>query len=469
MSLDYILTAMQMKKTTYTALAALLTLLPSCTQDNPERPAKTTERNNIYFRSYLPTITQTRAGVISQDNLSECRVTAINTAFPINPETGEITPYFKDIRFVKDPAGRFIANDGDTCIWPDAGTTLHFFAYYPAVEEMKKNIDRQKFDLLTKAVPAQDGPLIDTRIENFLVARDIADQVDFIAAYSSGTQAAGGSSGIELNFSHQLARIEISAWGASEKYDFEIAGLRIGNPLTQGHFSFSPLMSAGSKTGGWSVTSQNVVEHIFSEGESIVVLSKENSSHTDQDNAASIMGNGGPAMVIPMAEKIEAWEGKADPNIDSDSYTTDKLYFSVLLRVRNRENEIVYPYPNDRNNIPVTYLAVGSDGKVIRQVFLIKGEYYTANEENEDLKYTPAETEEVCGFCWAALPVGAKWEAGKIYSYKLNYTNGIGWQDPEDPNPGEPIIEKGNIPFAVTVDEWVEAEDHDPNIDVPRR
>ena len=102
-------------------------------------------------------------------------------------------------------------------------------------------------------------------------------------------------------------------------------------------------------------------------------------------------------------------------------------------------------------------------------MYLIGEEYYTSDQENEENKYIPNETEEIRSYCWAALPVGAKWDAGKIYTYKLNYTTGIGWQDPDDPNPGEPIIERGKIPFEVNVEEWVAAEDYNPNLDVPKR
>lgn len=451
-----------MRKIIYTVLVILLTL-SSCVQEGLVVDEPMVEDNRIYFRSNLPGITETRAGVISQDGLTECKVTSINPddSYHIDPATGEISTYFSNLSIVKDAEGRFHTQDESTGLWPDYKSRLHFFAYYPSVESMRESIDAESFNLVNNSKKSGETVNIDYRLENFKVASDISRQVDFITAYSNGTLQENGKSGINLNFIHQLAQIDISAWGTNEKYDFEIAGVRIGNAVTKGDFNFS----SSSETYPWiNTATDKPVEHVFGPGESIIHVTKD---------AASIMGNGGPAMVIPMTEKIEAWEGNADPATSLPSYSTNKMYFSVLLRVKNKNNEIIYPYPNDKDNIPVTYLAVKSDGigetKIVRRVYLIKGNYYTADRENEEFRYTPDTTEEIHGYCWASLPVAAKWEAGKIYTYKLNYTTGIGWQDPSDPNPGDPIIERGKIPFEVEVEEWVANEDYNSDLNVPKR
>ena len=460
---------MGMKISTYTVFATMLTLI-SCSQEGPAGIGLSGDGNRIYFRSYLPTVTQTRAGVLTQETLRECRVTSINPDDNKHPDTGEMTTYFDDLRYEKDGEGHFLAEDEESSMWPDTKSRLHFFAYSPSAESMQVNIDDGKFKLVTHSEKAEDGtPVLDYRLEKFQVAHDIADHVDFIAAYANGTGKDNGDSGIRLDFSHRLARIEIEVWGDNDKYDFEIAGVRIGNAITEGDFCFSSLMSA-EHTGEWLSTSQSAVEHIFTDGESTVILNKDTGRHISNEDATSIMGSHGTAMVIPMAEKIEAWEGKEDPDIDSPEYTTEKLYFSVLLRVTNRrDGKVAYPYPNDRDSLPTVYLSLGEDGKVSKRVYLIDEECYTANQKEEELKYTPSETEEVHAYCWASLPVGAKWEAGKIYTYKLNYSSGIGWHDPYGPNPGEPIIERGMIPFEVEMEEWLPAEGYNSNLDVPKR
>lgn len=67
---------------------------------------------------------------------------------------------------------------------------------------------------------------------------------------------------------------------------------------------------------------------------------------------------------------------------------------------------------------------------------------------------------------WAAVPVNTNWQAGNKYTYTLDFSNGAGVVDPENPdggNPGEPIL--GNpIKFTVNVGSWIE-EDKDVDMD----
>lgn len=472
---------MDKRKLIYFALGSLL-MLPSCSQDSPADSGHTGDNNRIYFRSYLPAVSLTRAEVISKDNFNTCQVTCINPtdSIFIDPETGEITPYFTDVHFEKDPKagdGRFISTGGNVCRWPDTESKLHFFAYYPSADSMR-NVCGDDFFIHKNATALIDGKAnIDYRLEKFRVAKDIAKQADFLTAYAVGTTSENSEEGINLNFTHQLARLELSAWGANEKYDFEIAGVRIGNPVVEGDFNFSALMPDATDKNLWYNTIGKAgVEYIFTQGESLVRISGTDATHSTEATAASIMGKGGPAMVIPMAEKIEAWEGKDDPATASgESYSTDKLYFSVLLRVKNKAGNTVYPYPNEADDRAVIYFAVEPDEAnptvtVIKErLFEIDGDFYTADEKNEEYLYVPNELQTICSFGWAALPVAAKWEAGKIYTYKLNYSNGIGWHDPSDPHPGEPIIERGAVPFKVSVEEWVKAEGYDPTWTVPNK
>ncbi|MDE6341348.1 MAG: fimbrillin family protein [Muribaculaceae bacterium] len=458
-----------MKISIYSAIAALLTLT-SCVQESPEVAGFPEKGNRIFFRSYLPSVDQTRGAAMSNDNLTECRVSCINPYDPELIETGsnKIRPYFSDIRFFKNAEGRFVAQESDSCFWPSTTGNLHFFAYYPSVESMRQaqETGTGSFKLVNNSIMEEDIPVIDYRLTNFTVAPDIADQVDFIAACSEGTQQSNGDSGMVLDFHHQMARIDLLAWSGNIRYNLEIAGVRIGNALTEGEFNFSSIASSPAGTGEWLNTKQSIIQHIFTEGESIVYLSKTGGSHDSQEAATSITGTAGGAMVIPMTERIEAWEGLDDPDIGMEGYRTDKLYISVLIRVRNMADEVVYPYPDDQYNIPAVYLSVGNDGKVIRRVYKIDGEYYTSDVNSEEFKYEPGDSEEIRGFCWAALPVAAKWEAGKIYTYRLNYTNGIGWHDPEDPHPGEPII-NDRVIVNVEVSDWKDGGSTD--MTVPRK
>lgn len=58
---------------------------------------------------------------------------------------------------------------------------------------------------------------------------------------------------------------------------------------------------------------------------------------------------------------------------------------------------------------------------------------------------------------WAAVAIDTNWEAGKKYVYTLDFSNGAGVVDPEEPeNPGEPILGQP-IQFKVEVADWVPA------------
>lgn len=463
---------MDKKKLIYFAMCSLLAL-SSCTQEGPESPAPHSDTNRIFFRSYLPAVELSRAAVIESSNFTTCQVTCFNPTDIeyIDTEADTIRPFFRNIRFDRADDGRFLSSDEDDCRWPDAEHTLHFFAYYPAVDTMRKAFPQGFFNLVNESKRTEETYNISYKLNNFRVAKDIADQADFVTAYTSGTLTKDAEQGLKLDFKHQLARIELSAWSGSEKYDFEIAGVRIGNPMVEADFDFTALMPGSDKTSPWIYKDGPApVEHIFGQGEKVVSLSYTSGKYTSSEDATSIMGTAGPAMVLPMTERIEAWEGKNDPFISQESYSTDKMYFSVLLRVKNVENGgVAYPYPNDRDGMKVVYLAVDNDGKVTRRLYKKGSNYYTSEAMSEETLFTPADTDNIYGFGWAALPVPAKWEAGKIYAYKLNYSDGIGWHDPSDPKPGEPIIERGRIPFEMNVEEWADAKDYEPNIDVPKR
>lgn len=453
------------------ALVAML-MLSSCAEDQPVNAERPGDSGRIFFRSHLPSVSLSRAADVTA--LSTCQVTCFNPDDNtlINPVTGEMTPYFTDICCEDDGTGRFFSTGNDGCVWPGANSTIHFFAYYPSVESMKKISGDTLFNLVNYSNLTDGAQVLDYRLEKFRVSPDIASQTDFLAAYSSGSYSTDGETGIGLDFRHQLARVELTAWGANDKYDFEIAGARIGNPFVEGDFNFSALASSSDDVVFWRNISghQSPVEYIFNPGETVVRLSKSEESHDTEDKVASIMGKAGAAMVIPTPTKIEAWEGKDDPATASPGYFTDKMYFSVLMRVKNSDGEVVYPYPNSHDKMTIVFFAMAKDsGSINKRLYKIDGAWYTTPGKSDESLYTPADSEEICGFSWAALPVPAKWDVGKKYTYKLNYSNGIGWHDPTDHEPGEPIIERGHIPFSVSVDDWLPADNYTSDIDVPRK
>lgn len=119
---------------------------------------------------------------------------------------------------------------------------------------------------------------------------------------------------------------------------------------------------------------------------------------------------------------------------------------------------MVYPYVLDgtlsgkvmTDAMTVVYLSVDkTTGKVIQRVYRNEDDkkYYTDPDFND--AYTCPESAEIRHYGWAAIPLppintasGIRWKPGYQYTYTLNYSNGVGVQDPADPFPGEPIISK---------------------------
>lgn len=118
-------------------------------------------------------------------------------------------------------------------------------------------------------------------------------------------------------------------------------------------------------------------------------------------DATSVMGNGGNAMILP--QQLTAWDPEGDA-----SNTQKGAYLSVKLNVTTTETGVqVYPFPSDAN----------------------------------------------CQ--WAAIPINTNWEAGKKYIYTLDLTLGAGNVDPDDPDPGVPVL-GGPIKFTVDVVDWID-------------
>ncbi len=120
--------------------------------------------------------------------------------------------------------------------------------------------------------------------------------------------------------------------------------------------------------------------------------------------AANVMGAEGNAMLIP--QQLTAWD------VDGDATNTKAgAYLSVKLQVNTAAGAQVYPFAS-----------------------------------NLDCQ-------------WAAIPIDTNWQPGKKYIYTLDLSNGAGYVDPKDPNPGTPVL-GGPIKFTVNVLDW-NASDED--------
>ena len=121
----------------------------------------------------------------------------------------------------------------------------------------------------------------------------------------------------------------------------------------------------------------------------------------------SVMGDGGNAMILP--QQLTPWAPETDA-----ANAAQGAYLSIKLQINTAETGVqVYPFPSDAD----------------------------------------------CQ--WAAIPVDTNWEPGKKYIYTLDLTHGAGYVDPNDPNPGKPVL-GGPIKFTVDVVDWVDTPEDLP-------
>ncbi len=447
-------------KPTYLFLFSAIALA-SCSQDDVPARVDGDGSRSIVFRASLPELTS-RAAAVNQGNLKYFCVTAFDFDDPAKVSEGVMQTLF-DNEKIDIVAGKKNFSS-PYCCWPDEGKEsdlVTFFGFYPGLEE----IDGAR---LVNTSTATD---VDYKLTGFRVAPDIADHVDFITAYTTGKMADNLFSGITLPFVHQLSRIEVKACGAHESCDIEIAGVRIGGVGVEATFDFKPIDRAGE----WLTPERGIVEYVFRNGDKIVSCGSNHK--VEQTAAISIMGskrgdnagdnvndkdNDNCAMLIPA--NYAAWDAANDPRNGSN-----QMYISVLLRVTdatltagvNPAEKQRYPYRDlsqgaDALNVPIVYLAVDkASGEVATRLYKNGSGYFT----DSDCKnaYNLPATEEVKEFGWAALPVTGDWAPGKIYTYTLDYTLGVGLHDPAvsttAPKAGDPVI-SDKVGITYTVKEW---------------
>lgn len=455
------------KNLKYALLVILISAVSCAQQDSPGQNNEVKDRK-ITFRATLPAISS-RAVEVTTSTIDNFIVSSF-----IMGESSA-TSYFLGKSFSKNSTtGKFVCYD-EKCIWPNNNDVIRFVAFAPSCEDMRQAGDfgDSEFNLSQESEDTNIGAY-EYRLNDFKIVPDIASQVDFITAISSGKLLDDEDNGITLNFHHQLSRIVLKAWGASESYDLEIAGVRIGGVATEGEFSFTPSDNSdlpAFSAGSWGEVRKGSVDYIFREGDMIVSLNNDPNSSNSADKAVSILGakvgnKDNSAMLIPSDNP--KWDYVVNKT-NGDNHA-DGMYFSVLLRVTDitpyaTDESLIYPYSDDSENMEIIYFAVEENGKVKNRLYKNNdGDYFTDSEFNNP--YSSEDNQEVKEFGWAAIPVEGNWEPGYVYTYTLNYTNGVGLRDPHDPNPGESIISE-KVLINVGVSEWIDAPLSEVN--VPRK
>lgn len=368
--------------TIYIAFVSLF-LMSSCSQGDIPGADDFDSDNCIFFRSNLSKSAESRGPQLVEKDF---------TAFYVTSYFGsgtEGTPYFQNTEFTKGAGNKYSSTPG--YVWP--ATNMTFVAWYPTNYTFS------------------DGHTI----TGFSVSNKIAEHIDFVTATAHTSYSNfenDEANGVALNFEHRLSQIGINALSTNPKYKIEVAGVRIGNVRVGGTFDFNGTTNEALSTNTfWSATTPGIVEYIYGSDE-ILTLGT---------TAASIMGKGGNAMVIPTG-LIRAW----NPTTDAAN-NNGGLYLSVLIRVTATAAtaNCIQLYPA---------LGLNQNDEVQKTVFTV------GNEQKE--------------FAWAAVPITATWCPGKYYTYTLDYSTGVGIRDPKEPNhPGDPIL-GGDVKADVSLAEW---------------
>lgn len=251
------------------------------------------------------------------------------------------------------------------------------------------------------------------QIKDFQPAPLFKDQIDFVVAEAKGKEPSKGDPiGVSLNFNHILSQIVIQAKEEMADYDFYISGVKIVKVNGKGTYDFS---------GEWTLdedAEKVLYEAIYDDEQFKLTNEVRNLIPDPAESSTILMPN---AILLP--QQLTAWD------VIGDAKNTKKgTYLAVKLKITYQDQ--------DEKGLPVT------------KVYFPFADHPKAE--------------------WAAIPVGTNWEPGKKYVYTLNFLNGAGYVDPEDPDiPGIPIF-GGPITFSVNVEDWVDAGLKDVDLDTPK-
>lgn len=285
-------------------------------------------------------------------------VTAFNLTTDGQTLTG-VTPFFTDAYFGR--LGDYFTSN-PAYYWPADGSPLLFFAYTPGADNtgatVTINSEKQE-------------------ISDFAPVADINQQVDLMTAVGYGNKD-NEATGVDLNFNHRLARIQVQAYENNAEYNYSVAGVRLVNFASKGTLNIT------ANTNEWTLEDEKTtysmeyadnVINIYSGSQTLMYNSYSERDYND-------------ALVLP--QTLTAWNPETDPNNDAEG-----AYIAIKLQIK----------------------AAASGTQIFPAA---AGEY---------------------GWAAVPVPDGLVLTAGNVYAFSLNLTTGAGYIDPEDKDPEDDITE----------------------------
>lgn len=227
------------------------------------------------------------------------------------------------------------------------------------------------------------------KITGFTPAEDITSQVDFVSAIlENQTQENLTQNGrLDIQFEHNLSSILLYAKSSSDTYKYTVAGYRISQVKSTGNFNLV------EKT--WEIpenATKVIYEQKFTDTPVMLdtydklILGPELSDRKQNTHYNR-------AYLLP--QQLTAWDPTADPTNEQNG-----AYLSVYIQINTTDGVRIFP---------------GT------------GEYG-----------------------WVAVPIGTKWERGYTYNYYLDFTNGAGYLDPEEGEPGSVLGEPVKVNMSMS-------------------
>lgn len=256
------------------------------------------------------------------------------------------------------------------------------------------------------------------KITGFTPGKNVDNQVDLLVAYNTGNRRNNETQGVELNFKHALSQIDVQAKCSNPNIEIVVKSISFVNVKKKGDFTYPADITSTNNTlaNCWNPSSEvsdaAYYKASFGQGQEVTLGTDPKSINPSKNNF----------MLIP--QKLTKWDKTSAAN---------GAYIAVLCRISSK------------------------DGKTKTQLY----PELTSNGDNAEK------------FGSIIVPIGTNWEAGKKYTYTLNFCGEGGGAGQVDPNPdttdpnvdpkpkpgsegGDPVLGKP-IKFTVTVENWTDA------------
>lgn len=407
------------------AAAFVAVLATSCSQDETIAISENAVGNSMTFRAF--TGQTTRATEVTGSNFRGFHLHAFQEPKTSGSLANATQVWEND--FTSQNGSSWTC--GTTYYWPS--TQMHFFGYSFGTNNSGTTSKTVSMDGATK------------QITNVTPNATPATQEDLLVAYQRATynQTNGQSQAVELNFKHVLSQVKVTGQN-NGSLRVRVIGVRLNGLNSVSTFSY-PNNPTGNNSNtlalssSWNPADNNANGN--KEGDYRVTFGSASSYVELTNSPLSLMDVSGNAnnsfMVLPQA--LTQW----DPS--QNETTANGAYISVLCQISQNTGSAEQP----------NWIQLFPDA--------------TANSDHAGK------------FAWSAVPINTTLNPGYCYTFNLNFTNGGGTTDPEQPDPGtdpevpvdpnKPVL-GGTMTFTVNVSEWVpfdgnSSEDGNHSVDTP--